>query len=126
MGGGPVQGEAEVLAVSDGAYVHKGPYGTGTRNSFGPSAAIRIGGVEVIVATQTRGIYDLEQLRIFGIEPTERAVLAVKCMHGHRAAFEPISSRCLDIDSGGLTSADPNRFTFRRVRRPVWPLDAIV
>ncbi|NKE46280.1 M81 family metallopeptidase [Roseomonas frigidaquae] len=125
MGGGPVIGEAEVLAISDGAYVHKGPYGTGTRNSFGPSAALRIGGVEVIVASQTRGIYDLEQLRIFGIEPTERAVLAVKCMHGHRAAFEPISSRCLDIDSGGLTSGDPKRFTFRRVRRPVWPLDDI-
>ena len=93
MGCGPVQGEAEVLAVSDGAYVHKGPYGTGTRNSFGPSAAIRIGGVEVIVASQTRGIYDLEQLRILGIEPTERAVLAVKCMHGHRAAIVPPSSR---------------------------------
>lgn len=125
MGGGPITGEAEVLAVSDGAYVHKGPYGTGTRNSFGPSAAIRIGGVEVIVASLTRGIYDLEQLRIFGIEPTERSVLAVKCMHGHRAAYQPISSRCLDIDSGGLTSGDPRLFTFRRLRRPVWPLDEV-
>lgn len=123
MGGGPVAGEALVLAISDGAYVHKGPYGTGTRNSFGPSAALRLGGVEVIVASQTRGIYDLEQLRIFGIEPTKRAILVVKCMHGHRAAFEPISSRCLDIDSGGLTSGDPTRFTFRRVQRPIWPLD---
>jgi microcystin degradation protein MlrC len=123
MGGGPVVGVAEVLSVSDGAYVHKGLYGTGTRNSFGPSAAVRIGGVDVIVATLTRGIYDLEQLRIFGIEPTERPVLAVKCMHGHRAAFEPISSRCLDIDSGGLTSGDPRRFTFRRLQRPIWPLD---
>jgi microcystin degradation protein MlrC len=125
MGGGPVEGEAEVLAVSDGNYVYKGSYGTGTRGSFGPSAAIRLGGVEVVVASRTRGIYDLEQLRIFGIEPTGRAVLAVKCMHGHRAAFEPIASRCLDIDSGGLTSGDPRRFTFRRLRRPVWPLDDI-
>jgi microcystin degradation protein MlrC len=125
QGGGPVEGIAEVLSVSDGAYVHKGPYGTGTRNSFGPSAAIRLGGVEVVVASLTRGIYDLEQLRIFGIEPTSRAVLAVKCMHGHRAAFEPISSRCLDIDSGGLTSGDPRRFTFRKLRRPVWPLDEL-
>jgi len=124
-GGGPIQGAAQVLSVSDGRFVFKGRYGTGSRGSFGPSAALAIGGVTVIVTSHNKGIYDLEQLRIFGIEPIEQAVLVVKCMHGHRAEFEPISSRCLDIDSGGISSGDVSRFDWKKIPRPIWPLDDI-
>ncbi|MFT8243571.1 M81 family metallopeptidase [Roseomonas sp. BN140053] len=124
-GGGPVEGTARVVAVSEGSFVFKGRYGTGTRGHYGPSAALEIGGVTAIVTTKNKGIYDLEQLRIFGIEPTAQSVLAVKCMHGHRAEYEPISSRCLDVDSGGITSGDPLLFPWQRVVRPIWPLDPV-
>lgn len=69
--------------------------------------------------------YGWEQLRIFGIEPTEKSVLVVKCMQGHHAAFDPISSVSLDVDSGGLTTVDIARLPFKKVPRPVWPLDDI-
>jgi len=125
FGGGPIEVEAKVTALSDGNFVYKGPYGTGTRGSFGESAAVDIRGIQVILSTLNKGIYDLEQFRIFGIEPTDKSVLVVKCMQGHHAAFDPIGSRSIDVDSGGLTTIDIKRFPYKKVPRPTWPLDDI-
>lgn len=122
--GDPVIAEATVRSVSTtGDVVFKGPYGTGTRRSFGASACLDIAGFDVIVAERNVGIYDLEQFRIYGVEPSTRSVVVVKCMQGHHAAFDPIASRTLDVDTGGLTSADLTRFRYTKVPRPVWPLD---
>lgn len=124
--GEPIRAKARVRSVSaTGDVVYKGPYGTGSRRSFGPSACIDIAGFSVIVSSRNLGIYDLEQFRIYGLEPADFAVVVVKCMQGHHAAFDPIAGRTLDVDTGGLTSADLRRFAFTQVRRPVWPLDPI-
>lgn len=122
----PVDADAEVLSVSDGHFTLTGSYARGMLGTFGPSAAIRIQGVTVIVSSVNKGVYDLGQLRMFGIEPTEKSVLVIKSMQGHRAAFEPIASRCLDVDTGGLTSNNPQLFNWTRISRPVWPLDPVV
>ena len=124
--GEPIRARARVRSISvTGDMVFKGPYGTGTRRSFGPSVCLDVDGFAVIVSSRNLGIYDLEQFRIFGVEPADFSVVVVKCMQGHHAAFDPIGSRTLDVDTGGLTTADLKRFTFTRVPRPAWPLDAI-
>jgi len=122
--GEPVIADATVTSVSaTGDVVFKGPYGTGSRRSFGRSACVEVAGFAVIVAERNLGIYDLEQFRIYDVEPSARSVVVVKCMQGHHAAFDPIASRTLDVDTGGLTSADLSRFRYTKVPRPVWPLD---
>lgn len=124
--GEPIRAQARVRSVSPlGDMVFKGPYGTGSRRSFGPSVCLEIGGFSVIVSSRNLGLYDLEQFRIFGVEPSTCSVVVVKCMQGHHAAFDPIGSKTLDVDTGGLTSADLSRFSFTHVPRPVWPLDAM-
>ncbi|MCB1341584.1 MAG: M81 family metallopeptidase [Pseudooceanicola sp.] len=123
-GGGPIEADWTVVKVSDGRFVFKGAYGTGTTGTFGPSALIRKDGVEVMVIANQKGMFDLEQLRIFGVEPLEKDVLVIKSMQGYRAAFQPIASLCLDVDSGGISSPDPFRFDWKNVPRPIWPLDA--
>ena len=124
--GEPVRGRARVKSVSpDGDVVFTGPYGTGTRRSFGPSACLEIHGFQVIVATRNVGIYDLEQFRKFGVDLETRSVVVVKCMQGHHAAFDPIGSVTIDVDTGGLTSSDLSHFSFTKVARPVWPIDPL-
>lgn len=123
-GGGPIERDWSVVKVSDGNFTFKGPYGTGTTGTFGPSALIRSGGVDVVVIANQKGMFDQEQLRIFGIEPTAKDVLVIKSMQGYRADFQPIASVCLDVDSGGISSPDPFRFDWKNVPRPIWPLDA--
>ncbi len=123
--GTPIEAEAEVVRVSDGAYVHDGPYAPGTRGSFGRSALVRLGGVAVILSTENKNILDQSQFRIYGVEPARLSALGLKCMHGFRAAFEPVASRVLSCDAGGLTTYDYARLGFRSLRRPIWPLDAL-
>lgn len=123
--GTPIEAEVEVLRVSDGAYVHEGPYAPGTRGGFGRSALVRAGGVAVILATENRNILDQAQFRLFGVEPARLSALGLKCMHGFRAAFEPVASRVLSCDAGGLTTYEYARLGFQTLRRPIWPLDEV-
>lgn len=121
--GSPIEAEIEVLRVSEGAYVHDGPYAPGTRGSFGRSALVRAGGIAVILSTENKNILDQAQFRIYGVEPAQLAALGLKCMHGFRAAFEPVAARVLSCDAGGLTTYDYGRLGFQALRRPIWPLD---
>jgi microcystin degradation protein MlrC len=123
--GPPLLFDGTVENISDGTFTCEGPMNKGVRFSLGPTAVLRRGGVRVVVATHNHQAYDLQMFRSQKIEPRECSVLAVKSWHHFRAAFEPISSAVLLADSGGLASMDLNRFTYRKVRRPVWPLDKI-
>ena len=124
-GGGPVSGEYKVLKISDGNFRYTGPYGTGTKGTFGDSVVLEMAGVRVIVVSVHKGIYDQEQLRIYGIEPAEQDVLVLKSMQGYRGDFQHLASVCLDVDSGGITSPDTSRFDWKHIPRPIWPLDEL-
>lgn len=125
QGGGPVTEDWRVTNISNGDFRYTGPYGTGTTGTFGESVVLQKAGVSVVVTSVHKGIYDQEQLRIFGFEPKNMAVVAVKSMQGYRGDFQGIASICLDVDSGGITSPDPSRFPWRRIPRPIWPLDRV-
>jgi microcystin degradation protein MlrC len=40
-----------------------------------------------------------------------------------RAAYEPIARRIIEVDTPGLTAVNPARFTYTRVRRPLFGLE---
>jgi microcystin degradation protein MlrC len=50
-------------------------------------------------------------------------ILVVKSTIHYRAAFEPIAKAIIEVDAPGLSSSNLSRFDFRRVRRPIFPLD---
>lgn len=122
-GGGPVEESFRVLALSDGRFVHEGPYTPGQVGQFGPSALVECRGIRVIVSTWQRNILDLQQLKIFGIDPGEPPLIAIKCMDAFRAAFAPIARAAIACESGGVSSRVHTSLTWTKVRRPVWPLD---
>lgn len=124
FGGGPVRLAVEVLALSDGAYRHDGPYATGQRGTLGPSALLRAGEVRIFVNTHARNVLDRAQLRLVGLTPEECGVLAIKGMDATRAAFQPGSRAFIPFESGGIASRRGGNLPYRRVRRPLWPLDA--
>ena len=39
-----------------------------------------------------------------------------------RAAYEPVAARLIEVDTPGLTAVNPARFTYKRVRRPLFGL----
>ena len=124
--GSPVNGEAKVKALADGKFVHKGPMLHAVADDLGPTAAIEIGGVEVVVTTQRRQLLDAEMLRIVDVEPTQRRLIVVKSAVHFRADFGPMATHIFDADTRGIHRPDFNAFQYRKLRRPIYPLEATV
>ncbi len=124
FGGGPLDLSATLIGLFDGHYIGHGPMLDGLRGSFGPCATIRIGGIEVLVVSNVTQVLDLAQFQAFGIEPTERRVVALKSMQHFRAAFEPVAGEVIVCDSGALCTPDLTKMPYSRARRPIYPLEA--
>ena len=124
--GGPVAAHGTVIGVYDGKFKLEGPMATGVAINIGPAAVFKSGGVEVVLASRRAQNYDRQFFRAVGIEPTERAVLAVKSAQHFRADYAPIASEIVVVDDGdGITSHNFKSLKYQYIRRPIWPLDDI-
>lgn len=124
FGGGPLTITGEVIAVSDGSFVCDGPMWAGMKKSFGPTAVLRSGGVDILVVSNIMQITDLQQFLANGIDPRRKRTVALKSMQHFRAAYGPMADRVIVCDSGALASPDLTRLPYTRVRRPIFPLDS--
>jgi microcystin degradation protein MlrC len=123
FGGGPVTLSGIVVLLSDGHYTGDGPMVGGLPGSWGPTAVLRVAGVDILIVTNPGQMLDLQQFRAFGIDPAAHRVVALKSQQHFRAAFAPIAARVIVCDSGALCSPDLRRLPFHRVPRPIFPLD---
>ena len=67
--------------------------------------------------------FSLGQLTSLGLDPAAESILVAKAAVAYKAAYGPIAARVIEVDTPGLTAIDPRRFTYRRIRRPMFPLD---
>jgi len=123
FGGGPLHVEAKLLSLWDGYYIGDGPIQGGLKDSFGPSAVLRVDGIDILITSLARQILDLQQFKAFGIDPEQKRVVAIKSMQHFRAAFEPIAGEIIVCDSGALCTPDYCNMPYKNVRRPIFPLD---
>ncbi len=123
FGGGPLRLTGEIRHLSDGTYTGNGPILGGITHSFGPTAVLRVQGIDILVVTQPGQMLDLQQVCTFGIDPARLRFLVVKSMQHFRAAFEPVSGAVIVCDTGALATPQAHLRRYTRVRRPVWPLD---
>jgi microcystin degradation protein MlrC len=121
--GAPVRVTGTVRTLSDGRFVHRGPMMNGLPGRLGPTAVLDVGDVKVILITYRWQTLDPEMIRFVGIDPLREKILVVKSTIHYRAAFEPIAKEIIEVDAPGLSSSNLARFPYRRVRRPIFPLD---
>ena len=121
--GPSVKVRGTVEHMSDGKFIAQGPMSKGVSFFMGPTAVLCCGGVRVLVTTHNLQVYDLKVFLSQKIDPRACSVVAVKSWHHFRAAFEPISRKVMLVDSGGLASRDLKRFTYHKIRRPIYPLE---
>ena len=123
--GAPVKAKAIVKMLSDGHFKNDGPMNAGVDTDMGPTAVLRIGGIDVVTISNRIQTIDLQVFLSQGIDPTTKNVLVVKSVQHFRAAFAPIAREIVLVDSGGICSPDISRLNFARLRRPIWPLDGL-
>ncbi|ESY15314.1 M81 family metallopeptidase [Mesorhizobium sp. LNJC394B00] len=123
FGGTPLELEGEVRLISDGSYTGDGPQIGGLHMSFGQTAVLRVGGIEILIVSGGGQMLDLQQFRAFGIDPAAKAVVALKSQQHFRAAFEPIAGKIILCDSGALCTTHLDKLPYRKVPRPIFPID---
>lgn len=116
----PVDAEVTVIGLRRDCYQSFGP----AQAELGDCAAIRIGGVEVVLETKRNQALGLELFRNVGIEPTEKKLVIVKSTNHFMAAYGPIAKKVLYIDADGPIPRDYRKIPYTRINRPIWPLDA--
>jgi len=121
--GAPVRVTGTVRTLSDGRFIHRGPMMTGLPGRLGATAVLDVNDVKVILISYRWQTLDPEMIRFVGIDPLRERILVVKSTIHYRAAFEPIAKEIIEVDAPGLSSSNLARFEYRRVRRPIFPLD---
>ncbi|SKA21759.1 Microcystin degradation protein MlrC, contains DUF1485 domain [Enhydrobacter aerosaccus] len=123
--GPPIKAKALVKMLSDGVFKNDGPMNAGVETNMGPTAVLRIGGVDVVTISNRIQTIDLQVFLSQGIDPCAKDVLVVKSVQHFRAAYGPIAREIVLVDSGGICSPDITRLKFTKLRRPIWPLDGV-
>ena len=121
--GQPLTVSGTVRRIADGEYVVRGPMYTGVRIGMGRAVVLDTGKVEIVVIERHHEPWDVGCLRSLGIEPTDKRFLMLKSRVHWRAGFWPIVRHVVACDGLGVTTSDYAALPFRRVRRPIFPLD---
>ena len=97
----------------------------GMRLALGPCAALRIGGITVVVVSHRVQCADPIFFEMMGLDLGKARVVAVKSRGHFRGGFDEFfgPGQIVEVDLPGLTSPMLNRFQWTRLPRPVIPLD---
>ncbi|MBP87224.1 MAG: hypothetical protein CMJ64_10970 [Planctomycetaceae bacterium] len=121
--GEPVEEDAEVVAVSDGAFAYDGPMFGGLTSSMGTSAWLKMEGVNVVVVTAREQPFDMAFARSLGIDCAKMKYISLKSAAHFRAAFEPIAGSIHNIDAAGIHTHDFGRLPSSKRTRDVFPIE---
>lgn len=119
----PVTLEGKVARLGNGEYVITGPTYHGMKCSMGRTALFVSGGVEIVVTEKTHEPWDLGVFTCVGVDPARKRFLLLKSRMYCRPVFFPLAKGYVECDSTGVTSSNYDLFPFKKVRRPVYPLD---
>ncbi|MCE9605337.1 MAG: MlrC C-terminal domain-containing protein, partial [Planctomycetia bacterium] len=121
--GPPLEVEAEVVAVTQGAFAYDGPMYAGLTGNMGPSAWLRFGGVSVVVVTTREQPLDQAFARTLGIRCDAMRYIAVKSAAHFRSGFEKTAGSIHNVDARAILTHDWGTLPYRRRTRPVFPVE---
>ena len=125
---GPVSLEVELISRSDGVFEledkHSHLVGSlGKIIRMGPSAVVKHRGLTILLTSKKLPPFDLGQWRSQGINPEDLSMIGVKAAVGHRVAYGKIAAEEFTVNTSGPCTSDITRLPYKKLRRPVFPLD---
>jgi len=125
--GGPARVEGTVRSLSDGRFVEpEARHGGMRENHQGLTAVVDTDDGHTVVINSLRIMpVSLEQLKSAGVDPRACRFIIVKGVTAPLAAYAPIASAIIAVDSPGVTQAGPETFAYELRPRPLYPLDPL-
>jgi microcystin degradation protein MlrC len=125
--GTPLKVEVTVKSVHDGTFeeseIRHGGY---THFEMGPTAVVVTDtGLTVSLTSQRIVPVSLGVVTSIGLDPADFQILVAKGVHAPVAAFEPVCTEMIRVNTSGATAADMRTFDYRYRRRPMFPFEEV-
>jgi microcystin degradation protein MlrC len=112
-----------VKTISNGRYRNRGPMARGLEVEMGPAVVIDTGAQEIALVSRHVEPSDLNCLLALGIDPRQKRYLMLKSRIHWRAGLGPLARAVVDCAGVGVCTSDYGQLDFKKVRRPIYPLD---
>jgi len=124
------KGEPRVISgivkrITDGRFRNRGPMSRGEQMDMGPSVVFDTGRVDIVVISRHQEPNDYACLESVGIDAASKRYLMLKSRVHWRAGFRSIARTIVECAGAGVCTSDYGMLRFNRVRRPIYPLDAV-
>ncbi len=123
--GKPLEVSGKVKNLTNGQFRNRGPMSKGVLMDMGPTAVLDTGRVEIVVISRQQEPNDLECFASQGIDPAKKGYLMLKSRVHWRAGFGDLAKATVECAGVGVCTSDYSVLDFRKVRRPIYPLDTI-
>jgi microcystin degradation protein MlrC len=124
--GPPVKIKGHVLKVSDGEFIYQGGVWDGASGRMGATAVVRVGAIDIVIATFPTYEWRDEQYRSLGLDPAEYQLIVVKNPMNYFMTYSPIADYFYVIDSPGPTPATCKSLVYTKMQRPFFPFDDLI
>ena len=121
--GDPLELDVQVIGLSDGNFTYVTPQNYGASVSFGPTARLRHGNVDIIVASYRTQTFDDRPLVITGGDPEQYKIICIKSAVHFKAYFQSRAGQIIPCETPGLRSTDLKSYPYQKIRHPIYPLD---
>ena len=119
----PVSLTGHVKTISDGVFRFKGPANHGTIYRMGRTVVLTQGGIHLVVMERAVSQWDPELYRSVGLEPRDARIVQAKSPMAFRAAYSELCEEVFIIDAPGAASPHLTQLPWKRIGRPIYPLD---
>jgi len=125
---GPVELDVTLLRLTDGFFELEDKQShmasmQGSRVNMGPCAVVQHGAITILLTSRKTAPMDLGQWLSQGIDPAGFEIIAIKAAVAHRRAYDPITASSFTVSTPGPSSSDLFSLPYRKIRRPIFPLD---
>ncbi len=122
LSGDPLDLEVRVIGLTDNL---RQPFGGGEWPG-GKAVCVEADGLTLILSAVRTQCFAAEAFTSFGIDLAAKSVVVVKSSNHFEASFRHVSDRIVVVSTPGALTPDPRLLPYRKVTRPIWPLDGEV
>lgn len=115
--------DATIVCLSDGVFYHTTPTLCGLRANLGKCARIRVSNVDIIVGSVSNQTFDNQPFLVTGADINNYRYVGLKSTQHFRAYFTDKAAAIINCDPPGLNSSDLTCFDYKKIARPIFPLD---
>jgi microcystin degradation protein MlrC len=112
-----------VQTISSGSFRLKGGLTPGLQVFMGTTVVLDTGKVQIVLLSRHIEPTAQEMLQVLGIDPSRKKYVAIKSRVHWRADLGKIAREIVECAGVGVCTSDYGQLKFRKVRRPVFPLD---